>query len=223
MIIENVCIDASCTFRYSAAPKFNKRAVAAIVKTHLYLARHGETQWNKVYRFQGQLDSNLTTRGEQQSQIIADNIKHNAIDLIASSPLPRALSSAKICQQTISVPLVNVPALMERDLGEWQGQYIKDIKRSHHYHEILNQFTTLAPPDGESAIECGTRIYKALSCLVEQNESKNILVIFHGEALRCFLAKLGWSSSDNAYQLFDNGCIIPITYQHDSKHFQHIM
>ena len=52
------------------------------MKTLLYLARHGQTQWNKVQRFQGQLDSALTPAGEQQSAALAEQLMNKDIALI---------------------------------------------------------------------------------------------------------------------------------------------
>lgn len=192
------------------------------MKTNLYLARHGQTQWNKVHRFQGQLDSELTETGKQQSNNITLQLVNKKIELIASSTLGRALSSAAICQQRLNVPIAKSIKLIERDLGIWQGQYVDNIKSDENYNEILHQYTELTPKDGESAVSCANRIYQALEVLSKNNLNKNILVIFHGEALRCFLAKLGHISSENAYQLFDNGCVFQFTYQHDTERFQRI-
>lgn len=186
------------------------------MKTHLYLARHGQTQWNKVKRFQGQLDSNLTLQGKQQSEQLALSLADQRIDLIVSSPLGRAVDSALICQEILKAPMAHVNELVERDLGPWQGQYIADIQFDKNYHEILHQYTETSPLDGESAVSCGSRINQALSVLANGHINKNLLVIFHGEALRCFLASLGHNSTDNAYELFGNGCILQFTYQHDS-------
>ncbi|ASP48791.1 histidine phosphatase family protein [Cognaticolwellia beringensis] len=188
--------------------------------TNLYLARHGETQWNKVQRFQGQLDSELTETGKQQSKALAMHLADQEINLIVSSSLGRAVSSAKLCQQQLNAPLCISDKLIERDLGHWQGQYVDDIKSDKSYHEILHQFTALPPEDGESAVNCASRIYQALETLAKNNINKNLLVIFHGEALRCFLAKLGHSATGNAYQLFKNGCLFPLSYQHDNQRFQ---
>jgi broad specificity phosphatase PhoE len=189
------------------------------MKTTLYLARHGQTKWNKVHRFQGQLDSDLTQTGQQQSEQLALHLAPQKIDLIVSSTLGRSVDSALICQQILDIPVTHVNELMERNLGPWQGQYIADIKSDKNYHEILHQFTEVSPPSGESAVSCGSRIYQALKTLANNHLNKNILVIFHGEALRCFLAKLGHNSSENAYELFDNACLLPLTYQHDDDSF----
>lgn len=192
------------------------------MKTNLYLARHGQTQWNKVHRFQGQLDSKLTPAGERQSAQIAQRLMSKEIDLIVSSSLGRAIASAQICQQKLTVPFISLDGLKERDLGHWQGQHVDDIKGDKNYHEILHQFTELKPLDGESALTCGERIYQTLKSLSKNNKSKNLLIIFHGEALRCLLAKLGDLSMDNAYQLFDNGCIVQLAYNHHNCNFQSI-
>lgn len=190
------------------------------MKTLLYLARHGQTQWNKVQRFQGQLDSALTPAGEQQSATLAEQLITKNIALIVSSSLGRAITSAVICQKTLKVPTINLSGLIERDLGHWQGKHVEDIKNDKHYHEILQQFTELKPVGGESARQCGERIYQTLESLAQNHQNKSLLVIFHGEALRCLLEKLGESSTGNAYQLFDNGCLLTLTYHHQDNQFQ---
>ncbi|ARD45309.1 histidine phosphatase family protein [Colwellia sp. PAMC 21821] len=190
------------------------------MKTKLYLARHGQTQWNKVQRFQGLLDSELTETGIQQSQALARHLADQNIDLIISSSLGRAVASAKICQQQLNAPMLRADGLNERDLGHWQGQHVDDIKSDKNYHEILHQFTELKAENGESAVSCASRIYQTLEALAKSHSNKNLLVIFHGEALRCFLAKLGLSSTGNAYQLFDNGCMLNVNYQHNHQCFE---
>ncbi|MCI2286111.1 histidine phosphatase family protein [Colwellia sp. MSW7] len=119
--------------------------------------------------------------------------------------------------EQLTAPIIYDDGLLERDLGEWQGQHMADIKKDKNYHEILHQFTQLAPVGGESALTCGERIYQALKSLAQRYQNKNLLVIFHGEALRCSLAKLGNISTGNAYQLFDNGCLLQLTYAHNNR------
>ena len=97
------------------------------MKTTLYLARHGQTQWNKVQRFQGQLDSELTAIGKQQSENVASQLISKKIDLIVSSSLGRAIASAAICQQQLNAPVMSLDSLVERDLGHWQGKHVNDI------------------------------------------------------------------------------------------------
>jgi len=189
--------------------------------TTLYLARHGETQWNKVKRFQGQLDSELTTLGKQQSYQLAINVKHNPLDLIVSSSLNRAIATADICQQQLPIPHQVNNKLNERNLGRWQGQYIRDLTSQAIYHEVLHELTNVAPEGGESAIICGQRIYKAIEEIALECPNKHILIICHGEALRCFLSYLGQTLTGNAYDLFNNGSVCQLTYQSENG-FSHL-
>ncbi|GLX79761.1 hypothetical protein tinsulaeT_31010 [Thalassotalea insulae] len=190
------------------------------MKANLYLARHGETKWNKVQRFQGQLDSELTTKGRQQARNIAERLEKSNISHIISSPLGRAITSAQICQEILKIPHQTESDLTERHLGHWQGQQLKNIQASPDYQKIFQQFTQAKPLGGESAIDCAQRISQVLEQIAKAYLNKNVLVICHGEALRCLLAKQGYHSNASAYELFNNGDIIHLSYQHQIKSFQ---
>ena len=189
------------------------------MQTTLYLARHGETQWNKRERFQGQLDSELTELGKQQSQQLAQALSGCAIDTIVCSPLGRAKATATICQRHLNVSFSINAQLSERNLGHWQGHYLHTLANQPEYHEMLQQFTFLAPLNGESAVACGQRIYQAIQKIAQSLPNKKVLIVFHGEALRCFLLQLGQQHSGNAYQLFTNGSICQLHYLHASNEF----
>ena len=191
------------------------------MKTTFYLARHGETTWNKEQRFQGQLDSELTALGRAQSKNLADMLNQESIDIILTSSLGRAVATATICQKALSASIEINPNLSERNLGDWQGKLLAQLKNSDSYEQILHQFSNQAPVGGESAITCAMRITKALVDSASFAPKKNHLVIFHGEALRCFLLSLGEQCKGNAYHLFKNGCLSKLVYDHHSKAFQY--
>lgn len=208
-----------CTINLLYLKSYKENENTRLMKTHFYLARHGQTLWNTKHKFQGQLDSALTELGQQQSKKIANMLINNSIDCIVSSTLGRALSSAQICQDILKVPVTHCELLMERHLGTWQGLYVNKVKSQRIYNELLHQYTDLSPTNGESAITCASRIYQSLETLATCNINKNVLVITHGEALRCFLAKLGHELTGNAYELFDNGSIFKVTYDHNNQSF----
>jgi len=183
--------------------------------TTLYLARHGETQWNKVQRFQGQFDSELTSIGIQQSKQLALTLLKKELDIIISSSLGRAVSTAAICQQELHIPSHQNVGLNERNLGQWQGLYINDLLSDTIYNEVLHELTNIAPEDGESAINCAQRIYKTIEEIAQNFPNKHVLIICHGEALRCFLSYLGQTLTGNAYDLFSNGSLCQLTYNRD--------
>lgn len=182
------------------------------MQTRIYLARHGETLWNKTQRLQGQLDSNLTPLGRVQSSKIADRLATKNISVIISSPLGRALQTAAICQKKLNVTHLTSSNLMERDLGIWQGKEVKTLKVMPEYDELLNQVTTLNIKNSESALACGQRIFQALKQVAQEYLGQNLLVIFHGEALRCLLFLLGKQDTSNAFSLYKNGCIVTLNF-----------
>lgn len=182
------------------------------MSTNIYLARHGETVWNQTQRLQGHLDSPLTDTGEQQAAALASSVIAKDIHKIISSPLGRAISTAKICQQHLDIPLSVEPQIIERNLGEWQGQQVEQLRVLSDYQEILQQVTTREVTDGESAKACAQRMHEALVAIGHLHPDMNVLVILHGEALRCFMHQLGNKSTESAFSLFPNGKLIRLAF-----------
>jgi probable phosphoglycerate mutase len=91
----------------------------------IYLLRHGETEWNKEGRLQGQRNSCLTLRGREQAEqlgrFLASQLGGRQLPLHVS-PLGRALETAAIIRRYVAGPEPIVdPRLQEMTLGEWEG------------------------------------------------------------------------------------------------------
>jgi len=188
------------------------------MQTRIYLARHGETLWNKTQRLQGQLDSKLTALGKMQSLKIAETLATKNINFIISSPLGRALETAVICQQKLKVDHQISDDLKERNLGDWQGKEVEKLQLLPEYNEMLNQVTALKIENSESALVCGQRILDTLKQLGNEHLGQSLLIIFHGEALRCLLFLLGKIDNSNAFHLYKNGCVVALDFQLKNSH-----
>src|ERR1700722_11987491 len=70
----------------------------------VFLARHGETEWNRAGRRQGQLDAPLTPEGMAAVGQAADRLRGFSIDAVFSSPLGRAQASAKLYADALGLP-----------------------------------------------------------------------------------------------------------------------
>lgn len=93
--------------------------------------RHGETAFNKAGILHGQLDSDLTELGKSQAIQQANSLKkiHFPGDtLIYSSPLGRAVSTAKIIKSYCSLNVQTDQNLAEVMMGEWQGKTWNEIR-----------------------------------------------------------------------------------------------
>ena len=189
------------------------------MKTLFFLARHGETQWNKLQKLQGQLDSPLTEAGLLQAQQLAVLLATPAIDRIISSPLPRAEMTANIINQTLSLPLQQHPALIERHFGDWQGSLITDVSTHSDYNNIFLQVTADAPPNGETGEACALRFKNALIEIAETYPQQTILVMTHGDILRCFLAQVNQASANDELPLYANCCVATTAFDHLEQSF----
>jgi len=155
------------------------------------LARHGQTQWNKLSKIQGQLDSPLTELGIEQAHNLGRSLCDNNIELIVSSPQLRALRTATFASEHLSCPVHEHRDLAERNFGDWQGQTYQDIETNPLFKNIFNEVffdvTEQAPPNGESGVASAKRFACALANIAKNNDQQHILVLCHGDVLRNFL------------------------------------
>lgn len=131
----------------------------------LFLARHGQTEWNLERRLQGQLDSPLTEEGSAQARAIATRLAGSGIHTICSSPLGRAMQTALIIADQLGAEVLEVPELAEIDHGELAGLTWEQIDEEHptvREERASNRFGW-AFPGGESYAQARVRARKALS------------------------------------------------------------
>ena len=95
----------------------------------LYLIRHGETDWNRLLRFQGREDVPLNETGIRQAEACGKALSDSGIQAVFTSPLKRARRTGEIVAAASGLgceKVFDLPELIERDLGEYSGKYIKD-------------------------------------------------------------------------------------------------
>ena len=99
--------------------------------TEIYLVRHGETEWNRDGRLQGQRNSSLTALGREQAEQLGRHLARllgPQQRLIKVSPLGRALETAAIIRQHVPGPEpMKDPRLQEMTLGSWEGLTRKEV------------------------------------------------------------------------------------------------
>lgn len=96
----------------------------------LYLARHGETDFNEEGRYQGQRESELTPRGRVQAERLAQALEAVAPQRVIASPLRRCVESARPLANRLKLPLEVSPDLIEIAHGTWEGRLRSEIVQS---------------------------------------------------------------------------------------------
>lgn len=87
----------------------------------VYLVRHGETLWNAARRIQGQSDSALTEKGEQQAYQVGQRVKNLGITHVITSDLGRTRRTAEIVADACGCSVLLDPRLRELNMGCWSS------------------------------------------------------------------------------------------------------
>jgi probable phosphoglycerate mutase len=141
--------------------------------TRLLLARHGESEWNAIGRWQGWADPELTDLGRRQAAAAAAAV--GALDAIVASDLRRAHETASIIAGALGIgPVIVDAALRERDAGPWTGLTRAEIER-----DFPGFLADGRRPEGyEDDDAVVARVVPALVALERAGEA--VLVITHG-------------------------------------------
>ena len=145
----------------------------------IYIARHGETAWNREFRVCGRTDLDLTDRGIEQAYLLAQEVKKYNIAHIISSPLKRALKTSEVVAEKIGLPVTVDDRLIEQDYGRFEGVSGKDEGFLENKKKFAYRY-----PGGESMMMVAARVYPLLDEIREKYCDKNVLLICHGGVCR---------------------------------------
>lgn len=158
---------------------------------NLYLVRHGETEWNRLKKFQGQLNSDLTDIGIEQAKALGKYLEKENIDFdfVYSSPQERAYNTAKLIKEDFQI--ITDSRLMEMAFGKWEGMDVDLIKEesAENFHNFFNSSDEYdhRPHEAESFESLEARIRLFLDEIKEKYKGKNVLVVSHGITLKVFV------------------------------------
>ena len=161
-----------------------------------YFIRHGKTLWNLEGRFQGASgDSPLLDESIEILKKLGQYLQETPFDVIYSSDLPRAKTSAQIIQSQLkdSCPLVEIASLREWQLGKLEGAKFATLEAI--YPEQLNAFrTNLAKFDStmfgaESVCQTTQRTTQFIKSL-ESKPFEHVMIVGHGANLTASIRTL---------------------------------
>jgi broad specificity phosphatase PhoE len=156
--------------------------------------RHGETDWNRELRFQGQQDIPLNAIGRRQAarngRAVAGILAEQEWRLIAS-PLERSVETMRIVLAAARQPerqFETSPALVEAHYGDWEGLTLAEINERHLDAAKAREADKwgYAPPNGESYSMLSERVAAWLESI-----SAPALLVAHGGVLRALMHQLG--------------------------------
>ncbi|MBQ7559806.1 MAG: histidine phosphatase family protein [Synergistaceae bacterium] len=155
----------------------------------IILARHGQTEWNMQYRFQGRTNTKLTEEGKRQAHALAARLSSWPPEIIYTSPLDRAYYTASAIAEYHNLTPVILPELEEINFAAWEGESIPQLQKEQS--STFSRWRSdpfFYPPDGAETWE---KLYVRLSIAVKtflQGSYKRIVVVSHGGVMRALYA-----------------------------------
>lgn len=175
-----------------------------MTETIVGLLRHGQTDWNIDFRLQGVTDIPLNSTGIAQARAAAKAVPQGYWNFVASSPLTRAVDTAQIIAEQISIPeLVIEPLLLERSFGDAEGMTHAEWKAK--YPDGL-------PPGGESLEVLRMRAIQLLEHLLAQYRGTKVLAVSHGALIRKLVRMVSKGEFPLDGQRFENTSLTVIKH-----------
>jgi probable phosphoglycerate mutase len=153
--------------------------------TELLFIRHGETDWNRQQRFQGQIDVPLNAMGHAQAARLGQRLAGETHDALFSSDLARARETAAPMAAAWGRQPVLVPGLREQSFGVLEGLDVPTIQQQHAalWQQWLEHRADFALPGGESLRQFHARVIDAVRQLVADAAGQRLVIVTHGGVL----------------------------------------
>ena len=162
------------------------------MKIHIYIFRHGETNFNRSKRFTGWVNSRLTPKGIEQANLIAEILKEKTFQIAFKTSLSRSSNSLKIvlkhhpeCKKVIVDD-----RMIERSYGDLERKYHKTVikKYGKRQFDLWHRSYDVPPPGGESIKMVEKRVLSFVKDLLSlmKREKVNVAISAHNNSMRPF-------------------------------------
>lgn len=162
------------------------------MKTRVFLVRHGETEWNRLGKFQGCVDIDLSKEGIVQAHYLSKRFQDN-FDYIYTSPLKRAFGTASIIAENKGIKPIIENDIREINFGKWEGLTIKQIEENFPSEFKIWRCDKLDAPlcGGDLSIrKASLRAANAIKKIAEKHKGKTIIIVAHGGIIKAGLIGL---------------------------------
>ena len=159
--------------------------------THFLLVRHGQTEWNRIRRVQGQTDALLDETGREQARLVGERLaSEEGISAVYASDLSRAMDTAKaIVDHHPELDITADERMREIDFGPWEGKLWQEFEAQDK--ELIEKWrqdvTSVTIPGVEPIEDFASRVQSFMDHMVAKHPEDKILVAAHGGSINMFL------------------------------------
>jgi broad specificity phosphatase PhoE len=173
------------------------------------LVRHAETAWSVSGRHTGRTDVSLTDRGRDIARSLADKLRGRSFDRVLTSPLSRAVETARLAGFPNAEPDSD---LLEWDYGDDEGLTTTQIREERAGWLLWHD----GAAGGEAADDVGARVDRVIARLTARDE--DVLIFAHGHVLRVLAARWLEQPADfGARLVLGTGTLSVLGYEHDVR------
>lgn len=180
---------------------------------HVYLVRHGETDWNAQRLIQGHSDIPLNIRGIKQARRLAIRLKEIPITQVCSSDLQRAIHTASAVADALGLPVCQHVELRERYYGDWEGKDFRSIREQ--YPDFDPWTDTESKYNIETYSDMQQRGIACLTNIVRGNNAEHVLVVSHGGLINAVLHRMSNGLHGTGKTKLVNTSLSHIQYQEE--------
>lgn len=163
-----------------------------MVTKRVLFIRPGETEWNKIERWQGHVSIPLNENGRAQAERLAQFIRPVGIEKLYSSDLRRAKETAEmLTTYNDSLKVQFDERLRERAMGEWQGMTNAEIRDWHpeQFAQLQDEPDSFVVPGGESREAVRARMRAAFDEIVTSH-AETVAILSHSTAIKALIHDL---------------------------------
>lgn len=156
--------------------------------TILYLVRHGLTQ-ETGKKLSGRLPGvHLSEDGIAQARAVADYLKGVRLEAVYSSPIERALETARIIASSHGLPVKTRRGIAEVDFGDWTGKTFGVLRRTKLWATVQRWPSGARFPDGESFSGVQTRAVAEVEGMRSEHSQATLCCVSHGDVIKLIAA-----------------------------------
>lgn len=180
--------------------------------TEIVLIRHGQTAWNVEGRYQGTSDTELDETGQQQAQALADAMRGQHWDVIASSPLQHAWRTALPLAEALGIDEADIipdERLMERAYGVGEGLTLAE-REEKYPGDIWDGL--------ESREDLGVRAIGTIEDYCNRFPDQRIILVTHGTWINSALELLSSGEYGHGKSVILNTSCTYLTHDGEGWH-----
>lgn len=193
--------------------------------TRMVLVRHGQTDWNRDRIFRGRADVPLNKTGRAEARKIGEVLRGVALDAAYSSPLSRAMETARAILVHHDLEAQVDPGLVDIDYGRWQGVPLAEVKRTYpdEYRAWNEAPESVQMPGGESLEDVRRRAMESLERISRAHCGSTVLVVTHrvvNKVLLCAVMDLG---NRHFWAIQQDNCALNIVDYGGGRYVLHLL